>query len=74
MLGAVGMAADAVYHQLGYAMTAPGSARDAALLVMTKMQSEELRPLVPLLLTFVVGAVVLGAQRRRRPLRRSSTR
>jgi hypothetical protein len=68
LLGAVGMAADAVYHQLAYAMTAPAIARDAVLPVMIQMQTEELRPLVPLLLMFVVGAVVLGAQRRRRAI------
>src|SRR4029077_14075764 len=37
LLGAVGMAADAVYHQLAYAMTAPGIAQDAILPVMTQM-------------------------------------
>ncbi len=65
LLGAVGMAADAVYHQLAYEMTAPGLARAALLPVMVKMQTEELRPLTPLLLGFVVGAIVLGWQRRR---------
>jgi hypothetical protein len=64
--GAMGMAADAVYHQLAFEMTAPGVARSAVLPVMTKMQLEDLRPLVPLILAFVVGAVVLGVQRSRR--------
>jgi hypothetical protein len=64
LLGGVGMAADAVYHQLAFEMTAPGVAREAVLPVMTKMQTEDLRPLVPLLLLFPVGAVVLGLQRR----------
>jgi hypothetical protein len=68
LLGAVGMAADAVYHQLAYEMTAPGIAREAVLPVMTKMQTEDLRPLLPLLLSFLVGAVVLGWQRARRGL------
>jgi hypothetical protein len=61
--GAMGMAADAVYHQLAVEMTAPGTARDAVLPVMAKMQLVDLRPLVPLILSFIVGAIVLGAQR-----------
>lgn len=66
--GAMGMAADAVYHQLAYQMTAPGIASDAVLPVMTRMQADELRPLVPLLLMFLAGAVLLGLQRLRRRL------
>jgi hypothetical protein len=66
--GAMGMAADAVYHQLAYEMTAPGLAPDAMLPVMTRMQTDELRPLVPLLLMFLAGAVLLGWQRARRRL------
>jgi hypothetical protein len=73
LIGSAGMAADAVYHQLAFAMTAPGVARDAVLPVMAKMQTEELRPLIPLLLLFPIGAVVLGAQRRRRGVGSSST-
>ena len=65
LLGCVGMAADAVYHQLAYEMTGPGVAREAVLPVMTRMQTVQLRPLMPLLLLFLVGAVVLGAQRAR---------
>ncbi len=65
LLGVVGMAADAVYHQLAYEMTAPGIAREAVLPVMTKMQTEDLLPLLPLLLFFLVGAVGLGWQRAR---------
>jgi hypothetical protein len=65
ILGGVGMAADAVFHQLAYEMTAPGVARAAVLPVMAKMQTDQLRPHVPLLLAFLVGPVILGAQRRR---------
>jgi hypothetical protein len=66
LLGAVGMAADAVYHQLAFEMTAPDVVSSAVLPVMTRMQTVELRPLMPLLVLFLVGAVVLGAQRARR--------
>jgi hypothetical protein len=66
--GAMGMAADAVYHQLAFEMTARGVARDAVLPVMANMQLVDLRSLVPLLLAFLVGAIVLGWQRVRRRL------
>jgi hypothetical protein len=54
-IGAMGMAADAVYHQLAAEMTAPGIDRAAALPVMVAMQTVDLRTLAPLLLAFVVG-------------------
>jgi hypothetical protein len=63
--GALGMAADAVFHQLAYEMTAPGVAQVAVLQVMGKMQTAELAPHLPLLLSFVVGPVLLGWQVRR---------
>lgn len=63
--GLLGMAADAVFHQLAYQMTAPGAAREAVLPVMEKMQTVELAPHLPLLLAFVVGPVLLGWQLRR---------
>ncbi|HVZ73384.1 MAG TPA: hypothetical protein VHJ20_13480 [Polyangia bacterium] len=65
LIGGAGMAADAVYHQLAFEMTAPDVARDAVLPVMVKMQTRDLRSLLPLLLLFPVGAVIFGAQRRR---------
>jgi hypothetical protein len=64
--GTLGMAADAVYHQLAYEMTAPSVAAASMLPVMTKMQTDQLRPLVPLLLAFVAGAPLLGWQLSRR--------
>lgn len=66
LVGSAAMAADAVYHQLAFEMTAPGVARESILPVMAKMQTEALRPLVPLLLLFPAGAVIMGLQRRRR--------
>ena len=63
--GVLGMAADAVFHQLAYEMTAPGVARDMVLPVMEKMQTVELAPHLPLLLAFVIGPVLLGWQVRR---------
>jgi hypothetical protein len=66
LVGGAGMAADAVYHQLAFEMAAPEVVRAAVLPIMTKMQTEDLRPLIPMLLLFPVGAVMMGAQRRRR--------
>jgi hypothetical protein len=63
--GVLGMAADAVFHQLAYEMTAPGVASDAVLPVMTQMQTVELAPHLPLLFAFVLGPVVLGWRLRR---------
>jgi hypothetical protein len=63
--GVLGMAADAVFHQLAYEMTAPGIARDAVLPIMTAMQTVELAPHLPLLFAFVIGPVLLGWQVRR---------
>jgi hypothetical protein len=70
LAGLVGMGADAVYHQLAYEMTAPGIDRAAVTPVMTGMQTRELRTLAPLLLAFVAGAPLFGAElraTRRRP-------
>jgi hypothetical protein len=68
LLGVVGMAADAVYHQLAYEMTAPGVSRDGVLPVMIRMQKVELRPVVPLLLLFLIGTIALGVQRLRQSI------
>jgi hypothetical protein len=63
--GALGMAADAVFHQLAYQMTAPGVAATVVLPVMQRMQTDELAPHVPLLLAFLAGGPVLGWRLRR---------
>jgi hypothetical protein len=60
--GALGMAADAVFHQLAFQMTAVGVERTAVLPVMQKMQTVELAPHLPLLLAFLFGAPLLGWQ------------
>ncbi|HEY8925825.1 MAG TPA: hypothetical protein VIU64_15665 [Polyangia bacterium] len=60
LVGAVGHGADAVYHQMAYEMTAPGTQRSAMLPVMTRMQTEDVRLLIPLMLAFFAGAVCLA--------------
>ena len=64
MWGAVGMAADAVFHQLAVQLTAPGVAAATALPVMERMQTVELAPHVPLLLAFLAALPVLGLRLR----------
>ena len=59
LVGALGNAADAVYHQMAYEMTAPDVDRAAMLPVMTRMQTEQIWLLVPLLLSFFPGAACL---------------
>lgn len=67
-VGAMGMAADAVYHQLAVEMTAPGIDRAMVLPAMVAMQTRDIRTLVPLMLAFLVGVPVLvvGLRRDRR--------
>ncbi len=66
MWGVLGMAADAVFHQLAVQLTAPGVPAPVARTVMQQMQTRELAPHVPLLLAFVAAAPVLGWGLRRR--------
>ncbi|HVY41016.1 MAG TPA: hypothetical protein VHM31_23915 [Polyangia bacterium] len=60
MWGVLGMAADAVFHQLAVQLSAPGVDAPTALAVMRKMQTVELVPHVPLLLSFLLAGPVLG--------------
>jgi len=59
-VGACGDAADAIYHQLAYEMTRPGVDQAAMLPVMQRMQSVDLLYLLPLILAFLLGCVVLA--------------
>lgn len=59
LIGALGNAADAVYHQMAFEMTAADVDRQAMLPVMTRMQTEQIALLVPLLLAFFPGVACL---------------
>lgn len=59
LIGALGNAADAVYHQMAYEMTAAGVDRVAMLPVMTRMQTVQIVLLAPLLVAFFPGAACL---------------
>ena len=59
-IGAMGSAADAVFHLLAYYMTAPGTDVDAMLPLMAHMQGPGLALLAPMLLAFFVGAATLA--------------
>jgi hypothetical protein len=59
-VGACGDAADAIYHQMAYEMVRPGVDRDAMVPVMQRMQSVDLRYLVPMIVAFILGCVALS--------------
>jgi hypothetical protein len=56
-IGAMGSAADAIYHLLAYYMTDPTMQTDALVPLMNKMQGPGLAVLIPMVLAFFVGAV-----------------
>jgi hypothetical protein len=60
LIGAMGSAADAVFHLLAVVMVGPGIDRAAVLPVMEQMQSGGLLAIAPLLLAFFVGSGVLA--------------
>lgn len=59
-IGAMGSAADAIFHLLAYYMTAPGMQQDALVPLMEKMQGPGLAVLAPMLLMFFIGAATLA--------------
>jgi hypothetical protein len=59
-IGAMGSAADAVYHLLAYYMTAPEMPRDALVPLMDAMQGPGLAVLLPMVLAFFAGAAMLA--------------
>lgn len=59
LVGALGDAAAAIYHQMAYEMTAPDVDRAAILPVMTRMQTGQIWLLAPLLVAVFPGAVCL---------------
>jgi len=59
-IGAMGSAADAVFHLLAVEMVGPGVDRAAVLPVMARMQGAGLLCIAPLILAFFVGSGVLA--------------
>jgi hypothetical protein len=59
-IGAMGSAADAVFHLLAYHMTAPDIDAAAMVPIMRRMQGPGLAVLAPMLLAFFVGAATLA--------------
>jgi hypothetical protein len=60
LVGAMGSAADAVFHLLAWAMTAPGLSGESLVPVMAAMQGPGLRVIGPLILAFFVGGAWLS--------------
>ncbi|RIL05390.1 MAG: hypothetical protein DCC71_10680 [Proteobacteria bacterium] len=65
LIGAMGSAADAIFHLVAFEMTAPGVAPDAVLPVMRRLQGADLVLLLPFVAAFFAGHAVLlvGARR-----------
>jgi hypothetical protein len=61
LIGAMGMAMDAIYHLAAYYMTADGVTTEAVLEPMRLMQSDGLKFLVPLLPPFLFGGWVFAS-------------
>ena len=59
-IGAMGSAADAVFHLLAVEMVGPGIDRSAVLPVMVRMQGAGLLFIAPLILAFFLGSGVLA--------------
>lgn len=60
LAGAMGSAADAVFHLVAYEMTAPGIATDAMVPVMVRLQGPDLVFILPLVAAFFAGHAVLA--------------
>jgi hypothetical protein len=60
LVGAMGSAADAVFHWLAVEMTASGVSREAMLPVMRRMQGPALAAIGPLIAAFFVGSWALA--------------
>lgn len=58
--GAMGSAADAIFHLLAYQMTAPGTDTAAMIPLMERMQGPGLALVLPLVAAFFAGVATLG--------------
>jgi hypothetical protein len=65
LVGAMGSAADAVFHLVAYEMTAPGIDPNAVAPVMQRLQGPDLALLLPFVLAFFAGHALLVAALRR---------
>ena len=68
LIGAMGSAADAIFHLLALAMTSPGLERTAFVALMQVVQGPGLRFVLPLIAAFFVGSVWLSVALARRRL------
>jgi hypothetical protein len=68
LIGAMGSAADAVFHLFAYAMTAPGLDRTGFVPLMAFVQGPGLRFILPLVAAFFAGSLWLSVAFARRRL------
>jgi hypothetical protein len=75
LVGAMGSAADAIFHLVAYEMTGPGVPLDVVAPVMRRLQGPDLALLLPFVVAFFAGHVlIVMASRTRGPLARASSR
>jgi hypothetical protein len=60
LIGAMGSAADAIFHLVAYEMTAPDAPSAALIPIMARLQGPDLVLVAPMLLSFLLGSVVLA--------------
>jgi hypothetical protein len=73
-IGAMGSAADAIFHLVAYEMTGPGLASEAMIPVMQRLQGPDLALLLPFVMAFFVGnALLVVAHRKRGPIARAGS-
>ncbi len=66
LMGAMGSAADAVFHLVAYEMTAPGVQAAAVSPVMLQLHGPDLALLLPFVVAFFLGHVLVVTELRRR--------
>jgi hypothetical protein len=66
LVGAMGSAADAIFHLVAYEMTAPGVPAEAMAPVMMRLQGPDLALLLPFVVAFFAGHAALVSALRRK--------
>jgi hypothetical protein len=60
LIGAMGSAADAIFHLVAYEMTGPDAPSAPLIPIMTRLQGPDLVLIAPMLVSFFLGSIVLA--------------